>query len=129
MYDASKVVTGLIVFLGIAAFPVTYGIAGNLADVKAGQQVVSNEKQCVEPADYMRAQHMRLLGDWRESVVRANQRQYIASDGRKYDISLSNTCMKCHSNKTQFCDRCHSYLGVEPNCWNCHVAPIEEKSR
>ena len=35
--------------------------------------------------------------------------------------SLSNTCMACHSNKTQFCDQCHNYLAVTPTCWGCHL--------
>ena len=42
-----------------------------------------------------------------------------------YDISLAGTCMKCHSNKAEFCDRCHDYAGVSPDCWSCHVAPQE----
>ena len=51
-----------------------------------------------------------------------------AADGKNYNMSLQNECMKCHSNKTQFCDQCHNYTGqVEPFCWNCHIAPKETK--
>jgi len=31
--------------------------------------------------------------------------------------------MKCHTDKAKFCDRCHNYVGVTPNCWDCHVEP------
>jgi len=35
--------------------------------------------------------------------------------------------MKCHSNKKEFCDKCHNYMAVVPYCWSCHIAPKEEK--
>jgi hypothetical protein len=44
-------------------------------------------------------------------------------DHHQYDMSLQNTCMKCHQNKAAFCDRCHNYVGVNPSCWGCHVEP------
>ena len=56
---------------------------------------------------------------------------YTAADGRRFPKSLAGSfrtadggsCMSCHSNKDAFCDRCHGYLAVEPQCWNCHVEP------
>jgi hypothetical protein len=33
------------------------------------------------------------------------------------------TCLGCHKNKSEFCDRCHSYSGVDPYCMDCHVLP------
>jgi hypothetical protein len=35
-------------------------------------------------------------------------------------MSLEDTCFKCHSNTSQFCDSCHTYAGVQPYCWDCH---------
>ena len=29
-------------------------------------------------------------------------------------MSLSNTCLDCHSNKAEFCDNCHTYASVKP---------------
>jgi hypothetical protein len=72
----------------------------------------------------MSANHMRLLKDWREEVVRGNDRIYTASDGRRHEKSLSDTCLSCHWEKEKFCDRCHDYVGATPYCWNCHVDPI-----
>ena len=42
-------------------------------------------------------------------------------------MSLSQSCLGCHSNKEQFCDACHNYAGVKPNCWSCHIVPKEAK--
>jgi hypothetical protein len=39
---------------------------------------------------------------------------------------LTHTCLNCHSNKSAFCDACHHYMAVTPNCWDCHVTPPEE---
>lgn len=33
------------------------------------------------------------------------------------------SCMDCHSNRDQFCDRCHFYVSVDPYCWDCHIEP------
>jgi len=29
-------------------------------------------------------------------------------------MSLSQTCLGCHSNKEKFCDACHNYSGSSP---------------
>ena len=49
--------------------------------------------------------------------------------GERWDLSGTvrtedgGSCMSCHSNKDEFCDRCHDYLAVKPYCWECHVEP------
>jgi hypothetical protein len=68
---------------------------------------------------------MKLLTAWRDSVVRERNRSYRATDGKVYNASLTGTCLECHSNKGQFCDRCHDYAGSKPACWNCHIIPEE----
>jgi hypothetical protein len=88
-------------------------------------------KQCILPKEEMITGHMKLLNDWRTEVVRNGKRMYVASDGKTYEMSLQNECMKCHSNKSQFCDQCHNYAGLQkdsdPYCWNCHIPPKESK--
>jgi hypothetical protein len=71
----------------------------------------------------MRKNHMSLLLTWRQLAVREGDREYVASDGKHYDMRLTGTCLRCHSNKAEFCDRCHDYVPVKPRCWNCHVIP------
>jgi len=87
------------------------------------------EARCIEPVAFMRASHMTLLADWRELAVRQGVRTYRAADGREFEISLSRTCLKCHQDRTKFCDRCHDYAAVSPGCWDCHVAPAPGGSR
>jgi len=68
---------------------------------------------------------MDLLNEWRDQVVRENDRYEIGSDGVRFERSLSNTCLNCHVNKDKFCDKCHDYMGVQPYCWDCHLVPKE----
>ena len=35
-------------------------------------------------------------------------------------MSLTRGCLDCHSNKAEFCDRCHASAGVTPKCFDCH---------
>ncbi|MBW1837459.1 MAG: sulfate reduction electron transfer complex DsrMKJOP subunit DsrJ, partial [Deltaproteobacteria bacterium] len=84
-------------------------------------------KTCILPKEEMRTEHMQLLEVWRQSVVRDAQRVYVAGSGKEYLMSLSNNCMDCHSNKADFCDRCHNYASVDPYCWDCHIYPEEKK--
>ena len=128
MYDAGKVIAGIIIFLCLITFPVWYNVVGGKAAYIPDLKIVTQEKQCVESKEYMRANHMQLLNEWRNTVVREGNRVYVASDGRKYDMSLSKTCMECHVNKADFCDKCHNYVGVKPTCFNCHVVPEDRKS-
>ena len=55
--------------------------------------------------------------------LRNEKRVYVASDGRKWETSLQNTCMACHGDKEAFCDKCHDTNSVNPYCWDCHVIP------
>ena len=126
MYDGGKIVTGLIVFLAIATSPVWFQLAKGTVSAPPEPKIVTDAKTCVAPTEYMRTLHMDMLNQWRNSVVREDERTYVAPDGKEYDMSLSRTCMNCHSNKADFCDRCHNYAGVSPYCWDCHVEPREK---
>jgi len=130
MNDKAKIAAGLAVFLGIVLLPVWYnlasGKAGGAPEIIVKTRNMPGKNQCVMAADYMRASHMTLLNDWRETVVRTGDRRFVSSDGRHFQRSLTNTCLDCHSNKQEFCDRCHDYAASQPDCWNCHVAPREE---
>jgi hypothetical protein len=68
---------------------------------------------------------MHLLMDWRDAAVRHDVHSFKAFNGKTYTMSLSGTCLSssCHTNKAEFCDRCHNYAAVSVNCWDCHVDP------
>lgn len=81
--------------------------------------------KCVESVQYMRTSHMKVLDDWRDQVLREGNRTPVEVEGVKYDRSLMNGCMKCHTEKKKFCDECHTYASVKPYCWDCHYVPKE----
>jgi hypothetical protein len=131
IYNARNVIIGIAVFLLFFSFPFWSNIFKTAASSNHSLDTPTinelTEKKCIEDIEYMRANHMQLLKDWKVSVVRDENRIYVAKDGTEYNMSLQNTCMECHSNKTQFCDECHDFSGVEtPSCWDCHVEPKEE---
>jgi len=129
MYDIGKIGVGIIIFLAIALFPIysNFGKEIKKPDPKLDTPVIQQlaEKKCVESKEFMRAEHMQLLNHWRDSALRDGNRLYVGAEGRKYEISLQRSCMKCHSNKKKFCDECHSYAAVKPYCWDCHFVKEE----
>lgn len=125
MHDGGKITAGLLIFLVIVTSPIWYQLVRS-AETAPPELVISPEyTKCVASKEFMRALHMDLLNQWRDDVVRRNDRNHVGPDGNVYEKSLSRTCMKCHFNKAEFCDRCHNYAGVSPYCWDCHVQPTE----
>ena len=125
MRDRGRIVLGLLVFVILATFPIWYNLATGGSEPPE-DPVIPPElagTDCVRDGTAMKTEHMQLLMDWRDEVVRENDRVFTAADGRRFHKSLSTTCMDCHANKDEFCDRCHDYLGVAPYCWDCHVEP------
>ena len=130
MNDKPKIIIGLIIFVAVFTFPFWYNMGKAAPSPKP---LLTKEalaaKSCIRPAEYMKAEHMQILDKWRETVVRQGERVYVASSGKEYNMSLSsgeNSCIGCHSNKTEFCDRCHDYASVRPYCWDCHNEPKEK---
>ena len=124
MSDRGKIGAALVVFVVLMTFPIWYNLVNGENAAPPTLSYPHEGGQCVEDTAYMRANHMRLLKDWRDEAVRANDRIYTTSDGRRYYKSLSGTCMSCHADKTQFCDKCHAYAAATPYCWDCHVEPM-----
>ncbi|MDP4158526.1 MAG: sulfate reduction electron transfer complex DsrMKJOP subunit DsrJ [Bacillota bacterium] len=148
MYKGGKIIAALIIFVAFLTFPIFYnlGKANAGPDVPVVQQTATT--QCVEPAEYMRANHMQLLNKWRDSFVQQGKTEYVNSQGKTFEISLQS-CLQCHSTGTvpnaggasipasntggvsnpalntsdQFCVSCHNYASVKPTCWSCHSGP------
>ena len=152
MYKGGKIIASLIIFVAFLTFPFFY----NMGKANAGpDNLVANTKitanlQCVESTEYMKANHMQLLNQWRQAYVRDGQTEYTNSQGKTFDVNL-NTCIECHatgatshavglsnpavknvgvSNSSvntsdQFCVSCHNFASVEPTCWSCHSGPGE----
>jgi hypothetical protein len=129
MNDKKYIILGLIIFVVIVTFPLWY----NRGKAAPAPELILTEKAkaakvCVRSTDYMKAEHMQLLDVWRDAVVRRGVRIYVSPDEKEYMMSLSNTCLDCHSNKAEFCDRCHNYASVRPYCWDCHIDNPKEKT-
>ena len=126
MNDKKWIILGLVIFLGLFSFPFWYNFLFKADKAAPAPTLVLTEKakaakQCVMPTEYMKAEHMHLLDLWRLTVVRDAKREFVNTEGKVYNMSLSNTCLDCHSNKAEFCDRCHNYASVSPYCWDCHL--------
>lgn len=70
--------------------------------------------KCVQDTAWMRRNHMDFLKKQRNVAVREGI--------RVKDNSLLN-CQTCHTSREQFCDKCHGYVGVQPDCFDCHNYP------
>jgi hypothetical protein len=121
MNDKKMIILGLVIFLIILTYPFWYTL---LAGAKVSRPVLekpSGETRCIEEKAFMTANHMQLLNEWRDAVVRNDVAEYTSTAyGTKYEMSLTKTCLKCHNKREEFCNRCHNYVSINPTCWNCH---------
>ena len=125
------ILLGVVIFIIMITFPFWYGkgktTPAPLLSLDTPAIAQLKEKRCVEDTAFMRANHMKMLAAWRDEAVREGNRLYPAKDGRTFEKSLTGTCIQCHANKEQFCDRCHNYVGAKPTCFSCHIVPGEVK--
>jgi hypothetical protein len=129
--NKSTIFTGLVIFVIIALFPFWINF-GNTKPAPEPELLgkAKTAKKCVLDTADMKANHMALLDEWRDSVVRNGDRIYTNTDGKEFNMSLStgeNSCLGCHEDKSKFCDKCHNYASVDPYCWDCHTDPKEIK--
>lgn len=124
------IITGLVIFVLAVLSPFWFNI---VTETQAAPEIkllgkAKKQKKCVLDKYEMRANHMSLLDEWRDSVVRDADRLYMAVNGHSFNMSLStgeNSCLGCHEDKSKFCDTCHTYASVDPYCWDCHTNPKE----
>ena len=118
MRNKTNIVVGVLVFLLVLTSPIWLNLGKS---AEASQVEVSldtptinalpeDERQCIYDTDYMLKNHMEILHQWKVQVVR---------DGNR-------TCLDCHSNYDEFCEKCHDANGVDPNCWTCHTNSATE---
>lgn len=127
MRDKGRIIIGLVIFLVLITFPIWYNVASGKAGYVPELQKPATAEQCVMETSYMTAYHMNLLDEWRDKVVREGVRMTTDMSGKPIEMSLSRTCLGCHTEKAEFCDKCHNYMSVDPFCWDCHVDPKETR--
>lgn len=126
MYNAKAVIIGIVIFVILCTSPFWASLMGK-SYKGPGIVLPKGEKECVENVDFMRNKHMQLLNEWRDEALRNENRVYVSSKGKRWTISLQNTCLKCHDNSAEFCDKCHVANSVDPYCWTCHLIPQGSK--
>ncbi|HKJ97971.1 MAG TPA: sulfate reduction electron transfer complex DsrMKJOP subunit DsrJ [Desulfotignum sp.] len=124
------IVTGLAVFVLAVLSPFWFNMVTTTQAAPEPELLgrAKEARKCVLDKYDMRANHMSLLDEWRDAVVRDADRIYVAANGKSFHMSLStgeNSCLGCHEDKAKFCDSCHTYTSVEPYCWECHTNPKE----
>ncbi|VAX25273.1 hypothetical protein MNBD_NITROSPINAE04-413 [hydrothermal vent metagenome] len=110
-----------VVFFAIVSFPFLYNIVSVdvLSNVAAEPELkIEKQGKCVEETSWMRQNHMKMLFHTREGAVR---------EGIRLVNKSFHGCISCHPDRAEFCDKCHSYVGAKPECWNCHSYPEKGK--
>ena len=128
--NKNTIIAGLAIFVIAVLYPLWFNMvtvtqAAPEPELSAKAKAA---KKCVLDKYDMRANHMSLLDEWRDSVVRDADRMYKGTNGKSFNMSLStgeNSCLGCHEDKAKFCDSCHTYASVTPYCWECHTNPKE----
>jgi hypothetical protein len=126
IYGKERIIPALVIFVVVMCTPFIVQLGG--ASV-APEVELPKEGMCIEAGATMKTSHMQILNDWRNSVVRDANRKHVSEDGREFTMSLTNECMRCHTDKAKFCDRCHNYMAVSPYCWDCHLYPTPKESK
>jgi hypothetical protein len=83
MNDKNIIITGLIIFFVFLTFPFWYnmGKASPVPEPKLTDKAKA-AKECVEPKEYMKLEHMQILDIWRDGVVREANRVWDATPTR-----------------------------------------------
>jgi hypothetical protein len=122
MFNAKYIWPGIVLFVVLFTAPFWLNV-GSDKYVRPELALPANDTECIESREYMAGEHMQILDTWRDMALREEKRIYVSTSGKEWVISLQNTCMTCHANKVDFCDKCHTSNSVAPYCWDCHVEP------
>ncbi len=128
IYTKRAIIPGIVIFVIACLFPFLLNVTATPYS-RPALALPQGEAACIEPVETMRSEHMRILTEWRDAALRDGTREYVAADGKVWEASLQNTCMRCHSNRQEFCGACHDSNSVRPDCWTCHIEPVRIPNR
>ena len=80
-------------------------------------------RQCVEPTDLMRRDHMELLKHQRDKTMHEGIRTHAAQPQRLHDLPCQPEDRQRYRRNGGFCQSCHAYAAVKLDCWDCHRQP------
>ena len=105
MYNAKYIIPGVLIAVVAFTSPFWLNLGGKTyVYPEVALPTGEGKDKCIESKEWMRAEHMALLNTWRDEAIREGKRE-------------------CHTNKADFCDKCHNSNNVDPYCWTCHIAP------
>lgn len=146
MNSKAGVVTVLVIAVVVLTVPLWVALGQRVTGrLKPAPEIPkpTNSELCImkEP----RAQHMQVIDEWRNSVVREGKSVYKSQnhvdpktgEPVEYVMSLTQTCLlECHASEKdpatdaegnvlsvqqRFCNECHQFANIRPNCWDCHL--------
>lgn len=139
-----KGILALLVFLVFLTFPFIYNAAipGEKGSLKLEKAKVAEEKlkgKCLvgkkewnmsnkDERRYVIANHGDILSH--AGVIPGKEtpvRDMVVRQGNR-KVNGLNGCISCHQNKSNFCAKCHAYVGVHSvnehtGCFACHFYP------
>ena len=113
---------------GILILLATSSLAAELSQVPLPEIGKGKGEACVADTDFMRRNHMNLLGHQRDETLREGIR------GARYSL---RECVACHAvpdaqgiavkaaDPRHFCSACHNYAAVRIDCFECHASRPE----
>lgn len=78
-------------------------------------------EKCVEPTDFMRRNHMKVLMFHRDRTVHEGIRTAQHSLKGCVDCHASPKTGAVAGSKDDFCQSCHAYAAVSIDCFECHA--------
>jgi hypothetical protein len=85
---------------GLITFPFWFNMGKAAPAPGSGADRQSQGRQKMRHGHrYMKAEHMQLLDVWRHNGGAKRNGSIRQPEGKEFNMSLSNTCLDCHSNK------------------------------
>ncbi len=93
MYNKSLVIPGILIFLLVVLSPIIYNSTSASAppELPSSAMETHNYPSSI-PMDTWKSEHMKYV-----------------------DSTTISNCKGCHGNTAEFCDKCHSFVGVRPS--------------
>jgi hypothetical protein len=97
--------------------------------IPKAQRRYSETQGCVEPTEEMRTNHMEYILEQRDATMHKGIRT------KQYSLA---ECINCHvsdapdaphvDSEKHFCNSCHTYAGVNIDCFQCHAdRPVKSR--
>ena len=90
LFGRNRVIAGLVIFVVLITIPLWKNLGKTVPapapslDTPVIKQLAAKDKKCVMPTEWIRANHMQMLVEWRDNVVRDEEQKVTVSRGRDF---------------------------------------------